>query len=218
MKRLTLLRKTWLVFLFAFLVQMVAFEGTSAVQAEAVQEGFEKKSGHCFYYQDGKKVTNTWKSLEADGGRYRFYFGKNGAAYQAKKLYKDAYNVKLYKIERKQYGFDNYAHLAGPGIYLDSMYRFVVLGKGGVYDAKKSGKLRRQLRIYSDVRKVSKKMYNHVVSLLGKPVSVRRSSSCDPWNSKDKFTDVTLYYDHYEVLLIRNNRTKEYALSGYFPR
>ena len=93
-----------------------------------------------------------------------------------------------------------------------------MFGKGGVYNAAKTKKLRNDLKTYYETGKVSKGMYNKVVSLLGKPVLVLKSGSCNPWNDKDSFTDVVMKYKYFEVQLVQNNRTKEYALDNYFPR
>lgn len=203
-------RKRGLGFLIALFIMTMCFGTIAQAQTGLVDAG----GTYFFFDAKGAKVRNQWETVLVDGQKFKFYFGKNGAAYKARRLYEDAYNVKLFKIGKKQYGFDNLSHLAAPGNYVNDRYQFVAIGKNGVYNASKTKKLRNTIK----PGKKGKNIYNLVVKTLGKPVSVDRSPSCSPWNEKDSFTDVLLVYPHYEVQLIQNDRTKEYLLDNYFPR
>lgn len=211
-------RQLWYALMLVVLVAVMTFGVRPRLQVQAARKGLVKKGSVYSFYQNGKKIKNKWKTVKEDGRKYRFYFGKNGNAYRAGKLYRNAYNVKLFRIGKKQYGFDSNSHLAPSGTFLDGSFRFVAIGRNGIYLEPKTKKLRSGMKTYQETGKVSAQTYDKVVSLLGKPSSVKRSSSCSPWNEQDSFTDVLMVYPHFEVQLIQNDRTGEYALDGYFPR
>ena len=201
--------------LFAVLLQLVVFGMAVPASVHAgTLNGLVKKGKTYYFYKKGKKLKNKWKTCKIDGKKQKLYFGKKGAAYRAGSLYENAYNVKIFKIKNKKYGFDNNGFLVKKGVYVNGSFKILAFKKKGVYDEKKTKKLRSKLKI----GKISKKMYDKVTSVLGKPLSVSRSDSCTPWNDEDSFTDVVLDYGHYDVQLIQNDRTKEYMLDGYFPR
>ena len=183
----------------------------------AKQNGLVKKGKNYYYYKDGQIINNSWQTLKTKDGQFRFYFGENGIAYHAKHMYKNAYNVKLYRIGKKQYGFDNKSHLANPGIYVSSTYQFLVIGNNGLYNAQETRKLRNLMKTYSETGEIGTGIYDRVISILGEPISVNRSMSCNPWNDTDLFTDVNMIYEYYEVQLVQNDRTGEYVLDNYFP-
>lgn len=70
-------------------VPMTAVCGTSKVEAASVKKGLKKSNGKYYYYVNGKKVKNTWKSVKVtvNGKKTtcKYYFGKNGAAVTGKK-------------------------------------------------------------------------------------------------------------------------------------
>ena len=206
MKRFT---KTY--FVFALLVLTLAFGAFRPVQAASKKKGLVKTGGKYYYYVKGKKVKNKWKTLKEDGKKYRFYFGKKGAAYKA-----STGCVRLYKIGKKKYGFDSSSHLASPGIYATYDFKVVVIGKKGVYDAKKTKSIRKKLNLG---HKMDKTIYRTVTDIFGKPLSVKRSpQSCYPWNETDTFTDVILRYKNLDVQLKQNDRTKMYGFDTVFPK
>ena len=148
-----------------FCVQIPALSET--VQADTtVKTGLVEKNGKYYYYNSkGKKITNKWKVIKIDGKKYKYYFGKNGAAYAGKEVYgQKVYTVK--KIGKKQYGFDTDGKML-KGVYLsyDSKnfgYKFYAFdSKTGVLSTKKSVKLRKASE-QGDKWSVLKK-------LLGKP-------------------------------------------------
>lgn len=202
------------VYLFALLALTFAVSvfGPASVQA-AKKTGLVKAGGKYYYYQNGAKLKNKWKSAKGDDGKvYRFYFGKKGAANKAPTVFNKAYNVKLFKVGKKKYGFDNLSHLAKPGYYVTSKNELVVIGKKGIYNAKKTKELRRELK----PNKKSKGLYSKVIKTFGKPTSELESNSCNEWNATDPFTDVTLIYPYFDVDMTRNDKTKEYIINGIF--
>ena len=115
------------------ILQTAAVSVLPAMQVHAAaKSGLVKKKNKYYFYKKGKPLKNKWKTIKVDGKKYRFYFGKNGAAYRAGSLYLNAYNVKVYKIGGKKYGFDSNSHRVAAGIYVDGSYRFLVFGKGHV--------------------------------------------------------------------------------------
>lgn len=95
--------KKWkkLLFLIACLmfVQVSTQVMTTPVNVEAAttKEGLKKENGKYYYYENGKKVTNTWKTVRS----YKFYFGKTGAAY----------TNTVVKIKNSYYGFNKYGRM-----------------------------------------------------------------------------------------------------------
>ncbi len=79
-------KKIIFVLLCIMLIQapMTAACGTPKVEAAAVKEGLKKSKGKYYYYVNGKKIKNCWKSVKVTvAGKKttcRYYFGRNGAA------------------------------------------------------------------------------------------------------------------------------------------
>ena len=206
-------RKICLALMLALTMQAAVVPALPAAQTWAAsRKGLVKSGKKYYYYKKGAKIKKKWKTVSVKGVKYRFYFGKNGAAYRAKNLYLNAYNVKLFKIGKKKYGFDNYSHVVAPGIYVDGSSKIYVFGKKGVYSNKKTKALRAAL----PKGKISTDMYSRVIAKLGRPKKVTEANSCNGWNATDPFTDLSLVYSHFEVQLVRNDRTKEYKLNNYF--
>ncbi len=206
-------RKICLALMLALTLQAAVVPALPAAQTWAAsRKGLVKSGKKYYYYKKGSKIKNKWKKVSVKGVKYRFYFGKNGAAYRAKSLFLNAYNVKLFKIGKKKYGFDNYSHAVAPGIYVDGSSRIYVFEKKGVYSDKKTKALRAAL----PKGKISTDMYSRVIAKLGRPKKVTEGNSCSGWNAVDPFTDLSLVYEHFEVQLVRNDKTKAYMLNNYF--
>ena len=221
-----------------FLLLLCAGTACMTVSAGAAQKkGLKKEDGKYYFYSKGKKVTNKLKKVSQKKGTYYFYFGKDGAAYQAKmigekndegKIVNVLYNVKLFRIGNKQYGFDCYGHRVEKGIYVDSKSKLYVFDKKGVYNKKKTQALRKREELARSSHGIprSTDLYDRVIEVLGEPVKVvRNPGSCNGWNVGDPFTgeggdaytDVHVYYDYFEVELVYDEDTKEYALNEFYP-
>ena len=206
-------RKICLTLMLALTLQAAVVPALPAAQTWAAsRKGLVKSGKKYYYYKKGSKIKNKWKKVSVKGVKYRFYFGKDGAAYRAKSLFLNAYNVKLFKIGKKKYGFDNYSHAVAPGIYVDGSSRIYVFEKKGVYSDKKTKTLRAAL----PKGKIRTDMYSRVIAKLGRPKKVTEGNSCNGWNAVDPFTDLSLVYEHFEVQLVRNDKTKAYMLNNYF--
>lgn len=51
----------------------------------AVKTQLKKVKGNYYAYENGKKVCSKWRTIKSGKTSYRYYFGKNGAAYKADK-------------------------------------------------------------------------------------------------------------------------------------
>ena len=124
---------------------MESVTSVTEVQA-AVKTGLKKEKGKYYYYSKGKKVKNTWKNVKVKNTKtkktvtYRYYFGKNGAAYQGGKQWGEPY-LTVKTIKGKKYGFDQYGHMV-KGDYVSKSSFYCFNSKTGVYDAKRTQKFR----------------------------------------------------------------------------
>lgn len=105
---------------------VTAETGTVQVQAAAVKNGLKKEGTSYFYYVDGRRVTNTWKSVSTtENGKkvtYRYYFGEDGAAYTGKKV-NGKTQIALKKISGCYYGFDSYGRMVTGTYLISGVYR-----------------------------------------------------------------------------------------------
>ena len=70
-----------------------------------------KDYNYYFYDKKGKKLKSAWKKVKVKGKYRKFYFGKNGKAYKAKKVQGFKNNVIVKKVKGVQYGFDANGYL-----------------------------------------------------------------------------------------------------------
>ena len=70
-------------------------------------DGLKKENGKLYYYKNGQPIKNKWKTVK----KHKYYFGKDGAAYQAPMPKDKTVNVNKYKIKGKYYGFDTNGYL-----------------------------------------------------------------------------------------------------------
>ena len=92
------------------LTPLASVAGTVTVQAatQTVKVKKDQKTGNRYGYdKNNKKVTQQW-GVTASG--YRYYFGKNGAAYQADPYMVGKYGILIKKIGTQYYGFDVNGH------------------------------------------------------------------------------------------------------------
>ena len=122
---------------------------TVTVQAagpQTVKVKLDKKTGKRYGYdENNQKVTQQW-GVTAKG--FRYYFGKNGAAYQADQDMVGKYGILMKKINGKYYGFDVSGHtVKGIRVGSVSMYEVPKLyyfnPKTGAVDKKKTSLYRK---------------------------------------------------------------------------
>ena len=200
---------------------------TMPAQAAAVKNGLVKvrdtsdefvKDYNYYFYKKGTMVKKQWKTIREKGKKYKYYFGKKGAANKAKALFDGSYNVKVFRINGKKYGFDMNAHLVSEGIYVDQASKIWVFKKGGVYDNQTTKALRNRFKNYDAGGIRSTELYDELVCTLGKPVSESTAVPCASWDGLDfaEFTVVVLNYNCYSVQLLRRDKTGEYGVLGFF--
>ena len=87
--------------LLAFCLTAVA--GSACTQAATVKNVTLKKVGKKYYgFKKGKKIKKKWGIVKAGKKKYKYYFGKNGAAYTGvHAIGKYWYNTKLYYFNKK---------------------------------------------------------------------------------------------------------------------
>lgn len=121
---------------------------TVTVQAagpQTVKVKLDKKTGKRYGYdENNQKVTQQW-GVTAKG--FRYYFGKNGAAYQADQDMVGKYGILMKKINGKYYGFDVSGHtVKGIRVGSVSMYEIPKL----YYFNPKTGAVDKRRRLYTE--------------------------------------------------------------------
>ena len=218
--------------------------GVKVVEAASVKKGLVKENGKYYYYADGVKVkkklvrvnassiyyfgsngsavTNTFKNLkDTDGKKYRFYFGPAGKAVVAKKVTGQQKNMVIKKINGVSYGFDTLGHVT-TGMWVNAKGTLFYFEPNGAYNAAKTKPLRSAIKKYYGKKPTSETGYKNVYSYLKKALGshkVLKGSSCMIWgNTNDGYTDVTMRFTNFEILLIMNNRTKQYYFYDIYSR
>jgi len=173
--------------------------------------------GKKYYFgKDGAALTKAFKKVKDGKKKYTFYFGKDGAAYTAKK---DDYAVtmKAFKIGKKQYGFDEDAHMV-TGLWVvngskkDTVYSFNK--KNGACNKTVSKKLTKLAK----PGKMSKTMYKDVLRKFGKPKKIRKSDGCNAFAGGDEkdYKDFNFRYPHLEVSISEYTKTGVYKMNGVY--
>lgn len=178
---------------------------TVTVQAagpQTVKVKLDKKTGKRYGYdENNQKVTQQW-GVTAKG--FRYYFGKNGAAYQADQDMVGKYGILMKKINGKYYGFDVSGHtVKGIRVGSVSMYEVPKLyyfnPKTGAVDKKKTS-LYRKYAATSTLGKLNNA--SKIKKVLGKykKCTVSKSNTCMlDGNGKD----VTYTYDYVQLNVVR---------------
>lgn len=91
--------------------------GTQKPEKKPVLNGLVRKNGKTFYYKNGKKITDRFKTVDG----YKYYFGKSGKAYTGK-----------HKVNENYYYFSKTGKMKKGWITID---------KNKYYFSKKSGKM-----------------------------------------------------------------------------
>lgn len=178
---------------------------TVTVQAagpQTVKVKLDKKTGKRYGYdENNQKVTQQWR-VTAKG--FRYYFGKNGAAYQADQDMVGKYGILMKKINGKYYGFDVSGHtVKGIRVGSVSMYEVPKLyyfnPKTGAVDKKKTS-LYRKYAATSTLAKQNNA--SKIKKVLGKykKCTISKSNTCMlDGNGKD----VTYTYDYVQLNVVR---------------
>ena len=178
---------------------------TVTVQAaglQTVKVKLDKKTGKRYGYdENNQKVTQQW-GVTAKG--FRYYFGKNGAAYQADQDMVGKYGILMKKIDGKYYGFDVSGHtVKGIRVGSVSIYEIPKLyyfnPKTGAVDKKKTS-LYRKYAATSTLAKQNNA--SKIMKVLGKykKCTISKGNTCMlDGNGKD----VTYTYDYVQLNVVR---------------
>lgn len=178
---------------------------TVTVQAagpQTVKVKLDKKTGKRYGYdENNQKVTQQW-GVTAKG--FRYYFGKNGAAYQADQDMVGKYGILMKKINGKYYGFDVSGHtVKGIRVGSVSMYEIPKLyyfnPKTGAVDKKKTS-LYRKYAATSTLAKQNNA--SKIKKVLGKykKCTISKGNTCMlDGNGKD----ATYTYDYVQLNVVR---------------
>ena len=173
-----------------------------AAEPQTVKVKLDKKTGKRYGYdENNQKVTQQW-GVTAKG--FRYYFGKNGAAYQADQDMVGKYGILMKKINGKYYGFDVSGHtVKGIRVGSVSMYEIPKLyyfnPKTGAVDKKKTSLYRKYaatstLAKQNNASKIKKVLGNY------KKCTISKGNTCMlDGNGKD----VTYTYDYVQLNVVR---------------
>lgn len=173
-----------------------------AAEPQTVKVKLDKKTGKRYGYdENNQKVTQQW-GVTAKG--FRYYFGKNGAAYQADQDMVGKYGILMKKINGKYYGFDVSGHtVKGIRVGSVSMYEIPKLyyfnPKTGAVDKKKTS-LYRKYAATSTLAKQNNA--SKIKEVLGKykKCTISKGNTCMlDGNGKD----VTYTYDYVQLNVVR---------------
>ena len=178
---------------------------TVTVQAagpQTVKVKLDKKTGKRYGYdENNQKVTQQW-GVTASG--YRYYFGKNGAAYQADQDMVGKYGILMKKINGKYYGFDVSGHtVKGIRVGSVSMYEIPKLyyfnPKTGAVDTKKTNLYRKYAAASTMTKKNNAAKIKKVLGKYKKCTISKEDTCMLGGNGKD----VTYVYDYVELNVVR---------------
>lgn len=196
------LKKLVIFALCLMLLQVPVTHITQPVTVQAaVKSGLKKERGKYYYYSNGRKIRNQWKTIKVKiKGKtypYRYYFGKDGAAYKGTKRYGvEVPAVK--KINGKYYGFSSKSRMV-KGTYVINGKFYIFNKKTGVYEAAGSKKVRSAAKYQKDSAALRK--------YLRKPKKTFNADSC-----YGDGKDVICYYDHFMVCYFKDYKGKEIVL------
>lgn len=154
-------RKILAVALFLLLMLTPVVSVSQPVTVQAAAKTTLKKSGGRYYaYENGKKLCNAWRKIKSGKVSYTYYFGANGAAYQADKEMMGKYSVIVKKIKGQYYGFDYLGHrVKGVRVGSTSAYGMPYVyyfNANGTYNKTKTAQLRAASRTNKNATTIKK--------------------------------------------------------------
>lgn len=188
-------------------LQVPAAVMVEAPKAEAAEKsGLIKSKKKYFYYKKGKKVKNKWVNVKVKGKKYKYYFGKNGAAYTGVKKIKGkiyCFNAKAQMqkscwYKKKYYLDSNGAAYTGIRVIEGALY---VFGSDGKLDAAQTQRLQQYSKQGADAAALK--------AVIGEPVSAEYMASCMTYEGQsgddgiwtyDGFTVYTFRYGEKEIV------------------
>lgn len=173
-----------------------------AAEPQTVKVKLDKKTGKRYGYdENNQKVTQQW-GVTAKG--FRYYFGKNGAAYQADQDMVGKYGILMKKINGKYYGFDVSGHtVKGIRVGSVSMYEVPKLyyfnPKTGAVDKKKTSLYRKYAATSTLAKQNNASKIKKVLGKYKKCIISKGNTCMLDGNGKD----VTYTYDYVQLNVVR---------------
>lgn len=200
--------KVWIgALVLGLCLQAPAAAVMEAPRTEAAEKsGLVKSKKKYFYYKKGKKVKNKWVKVKVRGKTYKYYFGKNGAAYTGVKKIKGktyCFNAKAQMqkncwYKKAYYLGNNGAAYTGTRAIDGVLYAFK---KNGKLDAEKTKLLQQCSRQGADAAALK--------ALIGEPAGADYAASCMTYEGQsgedgiwtyDGFTIYTFRYGEKEIV------------------
>ena len=181
------------------LTPLASVAGTVTVQAatQTVKVKKDQKTGNRYGYdKNNKKVTQQW-GVTASG--YRYYFGKNGAAYQADPYMVGKYGILIKKIGTQYYGFDVKGIRVGRINMYDAQKLYYFNPKTGAVDTKKTNLYRKYAAASTMTKKNNAAKIKKVLGKYKKCTISKEDTCMLGGNGKD----VTYVYDYVELNVVR---------------
>ena len=193
----------------------------------AFADGLKKENGKLYYYQNGKPVKNKWKTVK----KHKYYFGKDGAAYQAPKPADKTCNVNKYKIKGKYYGFDTNGWLvkglnAHQTLKKNGRTKSVTLywfSSKGVYNKNKTKAVKQLLKegfhngqFMEELKKIAGKPRKTLVD----DISCNQrpdANHLDDDENTHRWKDITIEYKGLLIVAVYYIPTDEYYVDYYVP-
>ena len=172
----------------------------SAESSEAqVKQGLLKESGKYYYYVDGVKLKSSWKTIKVKGKSYRYYFGKNGAAYMGKTDFDGAVVPAVKKIGGSYYAFDTKGRMLKGTQVINGKF-YVFSSKTGKMNKTTTNKLRKASKQGASVTTLKKLLKN-----LGlKPKKTKYLS----YSCYGDGVDGTISYSNFKVSIFKGSYGK----------
>lgn len=162
-------------------------DGTQKPEKKPVLNGLVRKNGKTFYYKNGKKITDRFKTVDG----YKYYFGKSGKAYTGKR-----------KVNENYYYFSKTGKMKKG---------WITINKNKYYFSKKSGKMftgKRNISHYLCYFSEKGVLYRKIDK---KKKMVALTYDDGPSANTPKILDTLEKYDAVATFFVVGNRVSTYA-------
>ena len=162
-------------------------DGTQKPEKKPVLNGLVRKNGKTFYYKNGTKITDRFKTVDG----YKYYFGKSGKAYTGKR-----------KVNENYYYFSKTGKMKKG---------WITINKNKYYFSKKSGKMftgKRNISHYLCYFSEKGVLYRKIDK---KKKMVALTYDDGPSANTPKILDTLEKYDAVATFFVVGNRVSTYA-------
>lgn len=202
------LRILLLMFVLLFCLQDASAPGARCSAASSsTKSGLVKSKGKYYYYKNGKKVKNTWKTIKVNGKKYKYYFGSNGAAYAGKTVAGEVVPA-VKTIGKYKYAFDAKGRmLTGIQVIGEKFYYFKSNGR---LNSTRTTKLRKASKYEKNVTTLRKLLKKYGYKL--------KNTEYYGFSCYGDGEDGSLIYSNFEVQVFKYNSSGKVIVLGVYPR